>query len=215
MFLGGGDYANGRFMFDAEGNLWSGRTGCLGSQSGVNHSIGGGVVKLSPNGKALSPDITGFTGMGIDGVGWGTAMTKDKVWITSFDGSILLLDFDGHPIGKESDFPMAGQMGQLMGVGIAANGDVWIADGSKNQLYFFPGGRVEEKPSSSGAEVSVRHRHRRPKSRLGRQLPGGLFHPVPGQRSRQLTRCERIIRSRHRRGAGSPLKVQRRSPWRS
>jgi streptogramin lyase len=33
-------------------------------------------------------------------------------------------------------------MGQLMGVGIAANGDVWIADGSKNQLYHFPGGRV-------------------------------------------------------------------------
>ena len=27
-FSGGGDYANGRFMFDADGNLWSGRTGC-------------------------------------------------------------------------------------------------------------------------------------------------------------------------------------------
>lgn len=143
-FSGGGVYANGRFMFDAEGNLWSGQNWMPGSQSGVNHSIGGGVVKFSPNGKPLSPDITGFTGMGIDGVGWGTAVAKDKVWITSFNGSILLLDFDGHPIGKESDFPMAGQMGQLMGVGIAANGDVWIADGSKNQLYFFPGGRVKD-----------------------------------------------------------------------
>ena len=47
-------------------------------------------------------------------------------------------------MGKESDFPLAGKMGQLMGVGIAANGDVWIADGSKNQLYFFPGGRVKD-----------------------------------------------------------------------
>ena len=25
-----------------------------------------------------------------------------------------------------------------MGVGVAANGDVWVADGSDNQLLFFP-----------------------------------------------------------------------------
>ena len=143
-FSGGGCYANGRFMFDAEGNLWSGQNWMPGSQSGVNKSIGGGVTKFGPNGTALSPAITGFTGMGIDGVGWGTAVALDKVWITSFNGKILLMDFDGRPIANESDFPMAGQMGQLMGVGIAANGDVWIADGSKNQLYHFPGGRVRD-----------------------------------------------------------------------
>jgi hypothetical protein len=33
------------------------------------------VIKFSPNGTALSPPITGFTGMGIDGVGWGTAVS--------------------------------------------------------------------------------------------------------------------------------------------
>ena len=82
--------------------------------------------------------------MGIDGVGWGTAVALDKVWITSFNGKILLMDFDGKPLAKESDFPLAGKMGQLMGIGIAANGDVWIADGSKNQLYHFPGGRVKD-----------------------------------------------------------------------
>ena len=27
-FSGGGNYAAGRIMFDAEGNLWSGQTGC-------------------------------------------------------------------------------------------------------------------------------------------------------------------------------------------
>jgi hypothetical protein len=31
-----------------------------------------------------------------------------------------------------------------MGVGIAANGDVWIADGTKNQLVYFPGGRIKD-----------------------------------------------------------------------
>ena len=34
-FAGGGMYANGRFMFDADGNLWSGQNWMPGSQSGV------------------------------------------------------------------------------------------------------------------------------------------------------------------------------------
>ena len=78
-FAGGGMYANGRFMFDADGNLWSGQNWMPGSQSGVLRSIGGGVLKMTTNGTPLSPPITGFTGMEIDGVGWGTAVTKDRV----------------------------------------------------------------------------------------------------------------------------------------
>ena len=123
-FAGGGVYANGRFMFDADGNLWSGQNWMPGSQSGVIHNIGGGVVKFTPNGTPLSPPITGFTGMGIDGVGWGTAVTLDKVWITSFNGKILVMDFNGNPIGKESDFPFKEKFLGLMGIGVAANGDV-------------------------------------------------------------------------------------------
>jgi hypothetical protein len=131
-------------MFDAQGNLWSGQNWMAGSQSGVNQSIGGGVVKISPNGTALSPPITGFTGMGIDGVGWGTGVTLDKVWATSFNGKILVMDFDGRPVGKETDFPFKEKFLGLMGVGVAANGDVWIADGSDNQLLYFPGGRAKD-----------------------------------------------------------------------
>jgi hypothetical protein len=143
-FSGGGDYANGRFMFDAEGNLWSGMNWMPGSQSGVNKSTGGGVGKFSPNGVALSPPITGFTGMGIDGVGWGTAVTKDRVWISSFNGKILVMDFDGKPVASEADFPFKEKFLGLMGIGVAPNGDVWIADGSDNQLLYFPGGRIKE-----------------------------------------------------------------------
>ena len=143
-FAGGGVYSAGRLMFDGQGNLWSGQNWMAGSQSGVNQSIGGGVVKLSSNGTALSPPITGFTGMGIDGVGWGTAVTRDRVWITSFNGKILVLDFNGRPVGKESDFPFKEKFLGLMGIGVAANGDVWIADGSDNQLLYFPGGRVKD-----------------------------------------------------------------------
>jgi len=143
-FSGGGNCANGRFMFDADGNLWSGMNWMPGSQSGVNKSTGGGVGKHSTNGTALSPPITGFTGMGIDGVGWGTAVTKDRVWISSFNGKILVMDFNGKPVASESDFPFKEKFLGLMGIGVATNGDVWIADGSNNQLLFFPGGRIKD-----------------------------------------------------------------------
>ncbi len=143
-FSGGGDYANGRFMFDADGNLWSGMNWMPGSQSGVIHSIGGGVGKFAPNGIPLSPDIIGFTGMGIDGVGWGTAVTKDRVWISSFNGKILVMDFNGKPVASESDFPFKEKFLGLMGIGVAANGDVWIADGADNQLLYFPGGSIKD-----------------------------------------------------------------------
>lgn len=143
-FTGGGDYANGRFMFDADANLWSGQNWMPGSQSGVNKSTGGGVIKFSPNGTALSPSITGFTGMGIDGVGWGIAVTKDRVWISSFNGKILVMDFNGNPVAKESDFPFKEKFLGLMGIGVSAEGDVWIADGSNDQLLYFPGGKIKE-----------------------------------------------------------------------
>jgi hypothetical protein len=143
-FSGGGDYANGRFMFDTDGNLWSGQNWLPGSQSGVNKSTGGGVIKFTPNGTALSPPITGFTGMGIDGTGWGTAVTKDRVWIASFNGKILVMDFNGKPVATEADFPFKEKLLGLMGIGVAPNGDVWIADGSDNQLLYFPEGRIKD-----------------------------------------------------------------------
>jgi hypothetical protein len=149
-FAGGGIFAAGKLQVDAEGNIWSGVNWMPGSQSGVYHNIGGGTIKLSPNGSALSPPITGFTGMGVDGVGWGTGMARDRVWVSSFNGSIGVMDLEGRQIGKESDFPMAGKVGNLMGVGVADNGDVWIADATKNQLLHFPGGEPKD-----GAVVDV------------------------------------------------------------
>jgi hypothetical protein len=143
-FAGGGTYSAGRLMFDKNGNLWSGQNWLPGSQSGVIRSIGGGVIEITPNGTPLSPPITGFTGMGIDGVGWGTAVTNDRVWATSFNGKFAVMDFDGKPVAKEGDLPFKEKFLGLMGVGVAANGDVWIADGSDNQLLYFPGGRIKD-----------------------------------------------------------------------
>lgn len=150
-FAGGGIFAPGKLQVDVEGNIWSGVNWMPGSQSGVYHNIGGGTIKLSSNGTALSPPITGFTGMGVDGVGWGTGMAKDSVWVSSFNGSIGVMDLEGRQIGKESDFPLAGKVGNLMGVGVADNGDVWIADATKNQLLHFPDGELK-----NGVAVNVK-----------------------------------------------------------
>jgi hypothetical protein len=97
-FAGGGMFANGRFMFDKDGNLWSGQNWMPGSQSGVIRNIGGGVLKMSPNGTPLSPPINGFRGMGLDGVGWGTLVTADRVWTSGFNGKILVMDLNGRPV---------------------------------------------------------------------------------------------------------------------
>ncbi|CAB5089706.1 NHL repeat precursor [Olavius algarvensis associated proteobacterium Delta 3] len=143
-FAGGGIYSPGKLQIDADGNVWSGQNWMAGSQSGVLNNIGGGTIKLLPNGTAVSPAITGFTGMGVDGIGWGTGMALDKVWLGALNNTIGVMNFDGNPVGKESDVPMAGTIGNLMGVGTAANGDVWIADATKNSLLHFPGGRVKD-----------------------------------------------------------------------
>jgi hypothetical protein len=143
-FSGGGVYAPGRLMFDADGNLWSGVNWMPGSQSNAVTNIGGGVAKLGPDGSALSPPITGFMGAGINGIGWGTAVTREHVWASSFNGKILVTDLQGRPVAAEQDFPFREKLHGLMGIGVAANGDVWIADGEGEQLLFFPGGRVKE-----------------------------------------------------------------------
>jgi hypothetical protein len=47
-------------------------------------------------------------------------------------------------VATEQDFPFREKLHGLMGIGVAANGDVWIADSEGGQLLFFPGGRVKE-----------------------------------------------------------------------
>lgn len=143
-FAGGGMCANGKFVFDADGNLWSGQNWMPGSQSGVALNIGGGLIKVLPNGTVVSPPVNGFRGMGLDGVGWGTGVSLDKVWVGGLNGTILVTDFNGNPVAKESDLPMAGQLGGVMGIATAANGDIWLADGTKNRMLYFPGGRLQD-----------------------------------------------------------------------
>jgi hypothetical protein len=59
-FGGSASYGNGNFVFDAEGNLWSGTNWMAGSQSSVVKNIGGGVPPSRVASKTSDPRIFRF-----------------------------------------------------------------------------------------------------------------------------------------------------------
>ena len=136
-FTGGGIYSPGKLEIDKNGNIWSGNNWMPGSQSNTLRGIGGGMTKLSPSGKALSPDVTGFVGPGVNGCGWGTAVGNGQVWMTSFNGKIAVFDLKGNAIAAKVN----GEVVNAMGVSISpVNKDVWVCDGAGNQMVVFKGG---------------------------------------------------------------------------
>jgi len=136
-FSGGGIYSPGRLMFDNRGQLWSGQNWMPGSQSGLATAIGGGVVRMAPSGKVLSPDIVGYNSQGLDGIGWGTTVSADKVWVSSFNGVVGVFDLDGSALGPAI---VNGKNGALQGLATGPDGDVWVCDNQLNQLIRFPKG---------------------------------------------------------------------------
>ena len=134
---GGGIDSAGRLMFDDRGQLWSGQNWMPGSQSNLTTSIGGGVIRLAPDGTALSPRLTGYDRQGLEGIGWGTTVSNDKVWVSSFNGKVGVLDLDGNVLGPAT---VASKNGALQGLATAPNGDVWLCDNQMNQMIRFPQG---------------------------------------------------------------------------
>ena len=145
----GGICAPGKLALDAEGNLWTGLNWMPGAQNGVYQGIGGGLVQLDSTGRLMSPPVTGYTGMGVDGAGWGTAITEDGTcWVTSFNGAIGVYRLeDGAPVFEEIPDYLAEILknnGGLQGIGVAPNGDIWIAGTSSNNVLYFPGGDLSK-----------------------------------------------------------------------
>lgn len=145
----GGICAPGKLALDAEGNLWTGLNWMPGAQNGVYQGIGGGLVQLDSTGRLLSPPVTGYTGMDVDGAGWGTAITQaGTCWVTSFNGAIGVYNLaDGSPIMDEVPDYLAELLrdnGGLQGIGVATNGDIWIAGTSSNNVLYFPGGDLSK-----------------------------------------------------------------------
>jgi streptogramin lyase len=143
----GGICAPGKLALDEDGNLWTGLNWMPGAQNGVYQGIGGGLVQLDSTGQLVSPPVTGYTGMGVDGVGWGTAITNaGTCWLTSFNGAIGVYRLeDGSPIMDEVPENVAealNEIGGMQGIGVAPDGDIWIVGTSSNKMLHFPEGDI-------------------------------------------------------------------------
>ncbi len=168
VYAGGGLNSLGGIAIDGDGNLWADDNFLVGSQSTIYAGFGGGLSKLAPNGKPLSPMTTGFRGGGIDGPGFGIAISaNDKVWATSLAGKNISV-FDrktGQPLSPESGYDFDGQLGTMQGIIVAPNGDVWALDNGNSQIVHLPGGdaskgrilgrTVDDKPVDGTLQVTV------------------------------------------------------------
>jgi streptogramin lyase len=140
-FGGGGYRAGGKAMFDSEGNLWVGDNFTVGWQ-GTDSLWQGNATKFDPNGKPLSPAITGFFGGGMEGGTFGAAVdAKDNAWFGTYGGkSIAVFDKNGKPLTPPEGIIFGGRLGLMQGIIATPNGDVWALGLSKDQLVHFPKG---------------------------------------------------------------------------
>ena len=143
VYAGGGLNSLGGIAIDGEGNMWADDNFLAGAQSTIWDQFGGGISKIAPNGKPLSPMTVGYRGGGIDGPGFGIAIgADDKVWATSLAGKTISV-FDrntGEPLSPETGYNFDGQLGSMQGIITTPNGDVWALDNEKSQIVHLPKG---------------------------------------------------------------------------
>src|SRR6516165_6005903 len=138
-FTGGGLSAPGKIMFDSQGNLWAGDNFIVGFQN-QDEFWNGNLSKFAPNGRPLSPITTGFTGGGVEGIGFGLAIdADDNVWGTCY-GSHAIVKFDknGKPLSPPDGYNFDHQLGLMQGIIVTPGGDVWALDLEKNQIVYMP-----------------------------------------------------------------------------
>ncbi len=140
-FTGGGLSGPGKLMIDSHGNAWTADNFIVGMQN-IDKLWAGGISKVAPNGKPLSPALRGFTGGGVGGPGFGLTLDAgDNVWVSNFQAkSISKFDNSGKPLSPPQGWNFNGQLGQMQGIIVAPNGDVWAVDTMKGQVVHFPKG---------------------------------------------------------------------------
>ena len=140
-FDGGGYRAGGGAMFDSEGNLWVADNFTVGWQ-GQDSLWQGHATKFAPNGRPISPNITGFTGGGMEGGTFGAAVdAKDDAWFTTYGSkAIAVFDKNGKPLTPPEGITFDGKLGLMQGIIVTPSGDVWVLGVEKRQLVHFPKG---------------------------------------------------------------------------
>ncbi len=141
-FTGGGLDAGGKLMFDSQGNAWVADNFGVGAQN-QDYFWRGNLSKFAPDGKPLSPAVTGFTGGGMLGPGFGLAIdAHDHPWVTSFAGNntVSLFDNRGKPLSPPEGYNFGGKLSKMQGIIVTPGGDIWAADTLNSQLVHFPKG---------------------------------------------------------------------------
>ncbi|MDR3435319.1 hypothetical protein [Telmatospirillum sp.] len=140
-FAGGGYTGGAKVMFDSKGNAWSGANFIVGSQ-GQDSLWDGNMAEYASDGRPLSPITTGFTGGGLQGPGFGTAIdANDRIWINSTSGkTISLFDNKGQPLSPTEGYNFGGKLGFMQGVIVTPSGDAWAVDFTKDRVVFMPKG---------------------------------------------------------------------------
>jgi streptogramin lyase len=140
-FTGGGLSAPGKLMIDSRGNIWAGDNFIVGFQN-QDSLWAGNLSKFAPDGRPLSPMTMGFTGGGLQGIGFGMAIDAgDNVWATCY-GTRTIVKFDnsGKPLSPPEGYNFNGQLGLMQGIIVTPSGDVWAVDVEKSQMVHFPKG---------------------------------------------------------------------------
>ncbi len=140
-FSGGGNAGGAKVMFDSEGNAWSGDNFIVGWQ-GHDDLWPGNLSKFAPNGQPLSPMTSGFTGGGLLGPGFGTAIdANDRVWVTNTSGqTISLFNKTGKPLSPPEGYNFGGKISTMQGIIVTPNGDVWALDFGDDKVVYMPKG---------------------------------------------------------------------------
>lgn len=144
-FTGGGLSAPGKMMVDSEGNLWAGDNFIVGAQN-QDALWSGNLTKFAPNGKPLSPMTYGFTGGGVEGIGFGLCIdAQDNCWATTY-GSKAIVKFDksGKPLSPPEGYTFGGRLGMMQGIIATPSGDIWAVDIEKDKVVYLPKGNPEK-----------------------------------------------------------------------
>lgn len=141
-FTGGGYSGGGKLMIDNQGNAWVADNFMVGAQNQDNRPWTGNLSKFAPDGKPLSPAVTGFSGGGLGGPGFGLTLdAAENVWLTSFGANtISKFDKTGRPLSPPEGWSFNGQLGQMQGIIATPNGDIWAIDATKAQVVHLPKG---------------------------------------------------------------------------
>ena len=140
--IGGGNAGGGKLMFDSDGNAWVVDNFMPGAQN-QDDFWAGALTKFAPDGTPLSPAVTGFTGGGLRGPGFGLAIDPTgKVWTTSFAGNntISVFDSTGKPLSPPEGYDFGGKISKMQGIIATPSGDIWAVDTMNAQLVHFPKG---------------------------------------------------------------------------